>query len=453
MRVMTWNIAEGKFLGHGDQPENSQLGLIAQRIREQNPDLVFLNECKNWNWPYGNGVHQVAALAAMTGLHFQWVNTVATFLTGHKAVAVLSRWPLWGTSAHPLPNGFAIMRTHLFLDGLTYVLFSLRFAPGQGGQAEAEQTIGLAHLAGLVSAVPAGIPIIAAGDFNCGFVDGAWQPHFMWFAQNSGLRRAPAEQPHEQPDPSVPPCGWDRILDFIFFRGPHRVVMTRRECPDPHPSDHPYEVADLQFTRNEDWTHGPFYGNRGTFFVDLTGDGRADAIAVSDGTVTVRRNHGGDFGPDPGANEDWTHGPCYGERATVFADVSGDGRPDIILVSDDTVTVRRNTGHDFGAGPQANEDWTHGPFYGNRGTFFVDLTGDGRADAIAVSDGTVTVRRNHGGDFGPDPGANEDWTHGQFYGERGTFFADLTGDRAADILAVNDGTVTARRNAGSRFGA
>ena len=28
----------------------------------------------------------------------------------------------------------------------------------------------------------------------------------------------------------------------------------------------------------EDWTHGPYLGNRGIFFADVTGDGRADAI-------------------------------------------------------------------------------------------------------------------------------------------------------------------------------
>jgi hypothetical protein len=34
----------------------------------------------------------------------------------------------------------------------------------------------------------------------------------------------------------------------------------------------------------EDWIHGAFYGSRGTFFADVTGDGRADAIAVNDDT-------------------------------------------------------------------------------------------------------------------------------------------------------------------------
>src|SRR5262249_3457022 len=95
--------------------------------------------------------------------------------------------------------------------------------------------------------------------------------------------------------------------------------------------------------QSNDWTHGPYYGTRGTFFVDLTGDRRADAIVVNDGTVTVRRNTGYDFGPSSQANEDWTHGPYFGSRGIFFADVTGDGRADAIVVNNDTVTVRRNT--------------------------------------------------------------------------------------------------------------
>jgi hypothetical protein len=48
--------------------------------------------------------------------------------------------------------------------------------------------------------------------------------------------------------------------------------------------------------------------------------------------------------------------------------------------------VRRNTGTDFGASPQANVDCSNGPFFGTRGTFFADLNRDGRVEAIAVND-------------------------------------------------------------------
>ena len=90
------------------------------------------------------------------------------------------------------------------------------------------------------------------------------------------------------------------------------------------------------------WTGGAYYGSRGTFFADVTGDGRADAIVVNDNTVTVRRSDGNQFLP----NEDWTHGAYYGSvgMAAYFADVTGDGRADAIVINDTAVTVRRAFG-------------------------------------------------------------------------------------------------------------
>ena len=53
------------------------------------------------------------------------------------------------------------------------------------------------------------------------------------------------------------------------------------------------------------------------------------------------------------------------------------------------MTVRRSTGQ-----VSAQRRLDHGAYYGTRGTFFADVTGDGRADAIVVNDDTVTVRRS-----------------------------------------------------------
>jgi hypothetical protein len=193
------------------------------------------------------------------------------------------------------------------------------------------------------------------------------------------------------------------------------------------------DLADV-LGANENWTQGPFYGNRGTFFADVTGDGKADAIVVNDDRVTVRRSTGNGFGPP----EDWSHGPFYGKHVTFFADVTGDGKADAIAVNDDTVTVRRSTGQDFAG----NEDWTHGPYFGTRGTFFADVTGDGKADAIAINDDLLAVRRSTGQDFA----GNEVWAKPTFWGNRGTYLADLTGDGKAAAIAINDDSIWVRRS-------
>src|SRR5947209_21381 len=95
-------------------------------------------------------------------------------------------------------------------------------------------------------------------------------------------------------------------------------------------------------------------------------------------------------------NEDWTHGAYYGSVGTYFADVDGDGRADAIVVNADKITVRRSTGAAFGT----YESWTSDPFFGSRGTYFADVDGDGKVDAIVVSDTMVLVRRSTGSGFG-----------------------------------------------------
>src|SRR5262249_2174158 len=179
------------------------------------------------------------------------------------------------------------------------------------------------------------------------------------------------------------------------------------------------------FLPNEEWTQEPYYGNRGTFFADVDGDGRADAIVVNDETIpygraVVRRSNGSSFLP----NEEWTQKPYYGSRGAFVADVDGARRADAIVLNDARLIFRRSNGSSF----LPNEEWTQEPYYGSRGTFFADVDGDGRADAIVVNDDGITVRRSNGSSFV----ANEAWTQEAYFGSRGTFFADLDGGRKAD---------------------
>jgi hypothetical protein len=43
------------------------------------------------------------------------------------------------------------------------------------------------------------------------------------------------------------------------------------------------------FGPNEPWSTYTFYGDRGTFFADVTGDDKADAIVVNDATIPFGR--------------------------------------------------------------------------------------------------------------------------------------------------------------------
>ncbi len=98
---------------------------------------------------------------------------------------------------------------------------------------------------------------------------------------------------------------------------------------------------------------------------------------------------------------EWRLSPdrVYGDdrdRTNLGQDPFDSGEP-ITAINDNLqpwASLRHGTpGGSFGPGSSANEDWTHAPYFGTRGTFFADVTGDGRADAIVVNDTTTTVRR------------------------------------------------------------
>jgi hypothetical protein len=212
------------------------------------------------------------------------------------------------------------------------------------------------------------------------------------------------------------------------------------------------------FSGNENWTPGDiFYGNLGTYFADVNGDGKADAIGVNSAAtgspgVFVRLSNGTSFAPAI----NWTGGAEYvGDVGTYFADVTGDGKADAVVVNSNAtafpgISVRTSNGTDY-ARPSTN--WTgNTEFKGTYGTYFADVDGDGKADAVASTSTGLQVRRSTGTSFGPV----ENWTTGGAYlGDLGSYFADVTGNGTADAMVNNSpGSftgITVRRSTGAIF--
>ncbi len=181
-----------------------------------------------------------------------------------------------------------------------------------------------------------------------------------------------------------------------------------------------------------------FYGTRETLFGDVNGDRRADAVAVNQQGVYVMLSNGASF-TSWGA---WSTVPFYGARRTLVGDLNGDGRADLVAVNHDSVYVMRSTG----AGFTAPARWLAGAAYGTMGTHLADVNGDGRADLVAVGGTETRVRLSTGSGFA----AAARWS-GAFYGVRATAFADVNGDRRADAIAVNDDAVYVMTSSGSAF--
>jgi hypothetical protein len=140
---------------------------------------------------------------------------------------------------------------------------------------------------------------------------------------------------------------------------------------------------------------------------DVTHDGRADLIGWNDASKWVQLSTGSGFS----APQDWSEGtPLYGSRADLVGDVNGDGRADLIGWNDASKWVQLSTGSGF-TGPQ---DWSEGtPFYGSRANLTGDVNGDGRADLIGWNDASKWVQLSTGSGFT----APQDWSEGTpFYG-------------------------------------
>lgn len=182
------------------------------------------------------------------------------------------------------------------------------------------------------------------------------------------------------------------------------------------------------------------FGSRGTYITNLTISPKPDLILLNDDSVKVRR-----FNNEPNniyaVEEDWTwhDGPLLGSRGTYFAKVLGGGLAAAVVVDEDKVTIRRSTGEGFGP-PQV---WS-GPLFATAPTGFADLFLTGRDAAILIRDNVITVRRSTPNGFAAPEIVP--WDGGDLRGSLGTFFADVTGDGRADLIAVSDKTVTVYPN-------
>ncbi|MFC5823673.1 FG-GAP-like repeat-containing protein [Nonomuraea insulae] len=150
----------------------------------------------------------------------------------------------------------------------------------------------------------------------------------------------------------------------------------------------------------------------------------------------------------------------HGEEVR-FADLNGDGRDDILLVSaEGAVHVYRNLWNPDGGGGNGNVEPECWPLWlnwagGTKGSSleavrFADGDGDGAADYLQVSvEGAVHAFLNRGaggnGSFEP----RYDWAHASGYPREYVTFADISGDGRADYLVVyHGGAVRAWLNRG-----
>jgi hypothetical protein len=195
---------------------------------------------------------------------------------------------------------------------------------------------------------------------------------------------------------------------------------------------------------------------------DLTGDGRADIIGFGPDGVWVALNNGKATFESPkhviaelGFNNVWQ----VAKHPRFLTDLTGDGRADIVGFGDDGVWVALNTGNGTFQAARfvlADLGFNKGGWrVDQHPRFLADLTGDGLPDIVGFGNAGVLVAFNSGNGTFQAPKlvvADLGFNSAWRVDKHPRFLADLTGDRRADIVGFGDaGVVVALNNGNGTF--
>jgi phospholipase C len=219
----------------------------------------------------------------------------------------------------------------------------------------------------------------------------------------------------------------------------------------------PAALVSSDFAANSGWRAG----KHPRFLADLTGSGRADIVAFGDdGAWCALGNGEGSFQParfvlnNLGFNQGWR----VESHTRLLADLTGDGRADLVGFGNDGVWVALGNGD----GSFQPAKFVLAEFGFNKGwrpnkhpRFLADLTGDGRADIVGFGDAGVWVALGNGdGSFKParlvldDLGFSSGWR----VQDHPRLLADMHGDGKLDIVGFgNDGVWVARGKGDGTF--
>ena len=180
---------------------------------------------------------------------------------------------------------------------------------------------------------------------------------------------------------------------------------------------------------------GSGWQSMSTFRVaDVTGDGKADIVAVGADGALLLYAHSGDnaapYGTGRGVGTGWAS-----FRHVTVADVTGDSKADILgVAADGALLLYAHSGDNaapYGSGRQVGTGWA-----GFSHVSAADVTGDDKADVVTVStDGSLRVYA-HGGDNAAPYSAGAVIGSGWQSFDR-VMATDATGDGKADIVGTH----------------
>jgi hypothetical protein len=285
-------------------------------------------------------------------------------------------------------------------------------------------------------------------------------------AESQRWRFVPAE-PERTSDPVLrwAPLGhWNGRRSWRLARS-----TALRPAPDATPSFSDMLLVLKRFGSDQDaggWTSdgaglfprgrtGWWAGLGARFLADTAGAGRADIVGLKPAKGAVTSSSRGDGTFDDG--ERVLHPPAPSPSPAdlwTLVDTTGDGRPDVVVLSADGVRVSaQDEGGTFApaGGKLVLKAFGHGQQAGGwladqHPRFLVDTTGDGRRDIVGCHDDGVWISlQDEDGRFAPlgdEPvvrAFGHDEKAGGWLADRHPrFLLDTTGDGRADIVGCHE---------------
>lgn len=178
------------------------------------------------------------------------------------------------------------------------------------------------------------------------------------------------------------------------------------------------------------WRDGHGTNSDKQFLADVTGDGKADAVVFfkSTGSWYVAASNGNGFN----SYSLWKSGHGVGSTNQLVADVNGDGKADAVTFTGASGTWHAATS--TGAGFNNPTQWRTGHGVGSTNQLLGDVTGDGKADAVVffTGNGSWYVAASNGATFD----GYSQWASNLGTGSVEQLLADAVGDSKLDAVVV-----------------
>jgi endonuclease/exonuclease/phosphatase family metal-dependent hydrolase len=243
IRVLHWN------LHHGNDPNNKwAFPRQLDTISNAKPDVISLNEVEKFNSSYGN-IDQAAEIAkhmtAKTGKPWYQYMVVADGESKGIGNAVISRFPLSGSSVSQLSGSRNAVHASFTVNGRTVNLWSTHLAVESGSYRVAEVSVLLPCMAGYSE------QRMVSGDFNAG--TSASEVEMMTASYIDGWAKAKSLGVTTNYAGNCDGCTRNSRIDYLFLsKSASNLVLKAAEIIDTRDaggvmaSDHKPMVVTLE---------------------------------------------------------------------------------------------------------------------------------------------------------------------------------------------------------------